>query len=253
MNTKPALGLIGGWGFDARVFADLVAAMKHDYRVNVAALPGYGSSPLTTPPADIDNLAGSLMPFVRRDITLIGWSLGGLAAIRMATRQPHRVRRLVLLASTPCFISKQGWPGGISLAMIRDMAERLPKARERVLREFAWLVARGDAAPRQTAHTLLPLAIACPAPIDILLGGLKILVEADLRDEFACLACPVTMVLGARDTLIPAGIAKAVKLLHPGVRVYQIAAAGHAPFISHSRLAARLLEEGLPAQQHEPV
>ena len=42
--------------------------------------------------------------------SLVGWSLGGLAAMRWALDAPASLKSLTLVASSPCFVQRADWP-----------------------------------------------------------------------------------------------------------------------------------------------
>lgn len=42
---------------------------------------------------------------------LVGWSMGGSAALRLLLKYPEKVKALVLIAATPCMMRKEGWDG----------------------------------------------------------------------------------------------------------------------------------------------
>ena len=44
-------------------------------------------------------------------VVLVGWSMGGSAALRLLLKYPEKVKALVLIAATPCMMRKDGWDG----------------------------------------------------------------------------------------------------------------------------------------------
>lgn len=45
------------------------------------------------------------------DVLLVGWSMGGSSALRLALAMPEKVRGLVLVAATPRMMQDEGWRG----------------------------------------------------------------------------------------------------------------------------------------------
>ena len=64
-------------------------------------------------------------------IGLVGWSLGGEVALAWARRAPRQVRRLALIATTPCFTSKSGWTCATSPAVLQEFGRSLAADRAR--------------------------------------------------------------------------------------------------------------------------
>ena len=76
--------LIHGWGLHAIVFDDIVPALLERFRVTVVDLPGMGQSPLPNDPYTLDFLADQVAAVMPARAHLLGWSLGGLVALRLA-------------------------------------------------------------------------------------------------------------------------------------------------------------------------
>jgi len=83
-----------------------------------------------------------------------------------------------------------------------------------------------------------------PAP-EALMAGLEILRATDLRARFADIACPVLLLMGVRDTLVPVAAAQSAAALLPDARVELIDGAGHAPFLARPELVAGIIENFL--------
>jgi pimeloyl-ACP methyl ester carboxylesterase len=73
-------------------------------------LPGYGQSAADgdahTNFPDFSATAQALLDALPEQVTLCGWSLGGLLAMRAALLAPERVSGLVLVGSTPSFMQR---------------------------------------------------------------------------------------------------------------------------------------------------
>ncbi len=60
-----------------------------------------------------DQLAGLPEAALAQEDTavLVGWSMGGSAALRLLLKFPEKIKALVLIAATPCMMRKEGWDG----------------------------------------------------------------------------------------------------------------------------------------------
>ena len=251
-NDERTLCLIHGWGVDSRIWKGLAARLPVHWRIITLDLPGYGTSVISNPPAEIHIIADMLIPLIPRNAVLMGWSLGGMVAIKIARLLGGDINTLILLASTPCFVKKKDWLHGIEPELIRTMADRLFDNTDRVLQEFIALTAKGDVAPRQTVRELRASAVYGVTYIKALMSGLDILREADLRGDISDLKCRVVMLSGERDNLIAKKTGPATQLLCPHMQLAYITA-GHAPFSSQDKLTARMLIQHIRAHDREQI
>lgn len=59
----------------------------------------------------LDGLADRALDAAEDGAVLVGWSMGGSTALRLAASRPNRIRGLVLVAATPRMMAAEGWRG----------------------------------------------------------------------------------------------------------------------------------------------
>ncbi len=233
MTSKPVLTLLHGWGMNARVFDALAARLAADFEVRALDLPGHGGrAPLAanTLAAWADDLAQALPD----GATLLGWSLGGQVALRVALDHPQRVARLVLLASTPRFLAADGWPHGIAAADLDAFGASLLEDPQATLLRFLSLQTRGMDGQRALLQHLRENLLAAPAAdTAALAAGLDLLRGTDLRADLPRVTQPALVLHGTLDTLTPPGAGAWMAEALPQARHVEIARAAHAPHLSH--------------------
>jgi pimeloyl-ACP methyl ester carboxylesterase len=107
--------LLSANGHDSRDYAGVIPALSGRHRVIAVDWPGSGRTPAPEPPssASASAFAAELAALVERlnlpAAHLIGNSIGGYAAARLAIDAPHRVRSLVLVS-----------PGGFPVLGVAD-------------------------------------------------------------------------------------------------------------------------------------
>ena len=246
VGDGPPLALVPGWGFAAPALRSLAEVLAVRYTVELVDLPGHGASRGIAMPADLPALGALLDETLPDTGDWIGWSLGGLACLQLALARPERVRRLALLATSPRFTAHAGWTGGMPRASLDAFASALEHEPAATLERFAGLVAHGDADARGVLRRLRAVLDASPRPDpEALMAGLTLLAEGDLTAAIGtALAPPSLWLLGARDALVPAGVATALADW-PGAEVVVIEDAGHAPFLSQTAACATHLERFL--------
>lgn len=190
----PAVVCLHAIGHGARDFAPLRARLGERYRFIAPDWPGQGNSGddrhLAGAARYADLLAGFLDALGLDEVVLLGNSIGGAAAIRLAAEQPDRVRALVLAN-----------PGGL------DRFDRLTPLFTGLMARFFAAGARGARwYPRAFAlvcRQVLRGAEAAPQRQRIAAAGVEAApilaqawssfgtAEADLRGMADKIACPV--------------------------------------------------------------
>src|SRR3972149_578919 len=244
---RGTLGIIHGWGFDSQVMAGLAAELSPCWNTRLIDMPGYGHHHMTGFPPGNDNFASNLISAIPPYCMLVGWSLGGMVAIKIAHSMQDKIKAIILLASTPCFVRKHDWPHGIESTQIKNMAKRVSTENNEVLQEFAGLTARGDISPKETIREFKLMHKMNKVDPRVLLQGLDILINTDLRIELSELKCRVIMLLGDRDQLVASSTGNATREILPSLQLNYIKAAGHAPFVSKSKQWAEATNNSLPA------
>jgi len=247
-GSGPDLVLIHGWGLHAGVWDGFVPLLEPYFRILRVDLPGHGNSAWSGE-TTLDDMTAAVLAAAPANAAWLGWSLGGLIAMHAALQAPARVRALLLLASTPCFVRRQGWQSALLPELLDTFAVDLQQDYLRTLNRFLALQVRGSensgAVLRLLRNQLLAKGEPAPAALQ---AGLDILRNTDLREEIGAVACPVLVVAGERDTLVPGAAAGATADLIPNASVQLVAAAGHAPFLARPRPVAGLVQAFLQPQ-----
>jgi pimeloyl-ACP methyl ester carboxylesterase len=104
-STTPLLLLNGTGSPMSQWDPALLAALSRDRRVVVYDYPGLGASAPLPGRLTFDTLAaharGLITALGIRQADVLGWSMGGFVAQRLAVRSPERVRSLVLAGTSP--------------------------------------------------------------------------------------------------------------------------------------------------------
>ncbi len=243
-SGEPLL-LIHGWGMHGGVWDDVARKLSANFRVHSVDLPGYGysagrdSSRLgdnvgMNPELQIDVIVDRLAMQLSEPLTVCGWSLGGQVALRWAARDPAKVRRLILVASTPCFAEREDWPFGMQKIVLEKFAGELEQDHAAILRRFITLQLRGSENERELSVLLRASLFSRGEPdMQTLRAGLSILRDVDLRNELRGITAPTLVITGERDRLTPPQASHYLAKAIPAARLVEIEGAAHAPFLSH--------------------
>jgi pimeloyl-ACP methyl ester carboxylesterase len=207
---RPLL-LVHGLGGAASNWIELAPALARGRRVLVPELPGHGgSSPL---PA-----ASTLSPFADRVAILaeregmlpapvVGHSLGGVVALRMALRWPESVTGLVLAAPAGISSASQRAELAITLVTLTKPAKLISPQR-RIIARVPWLrypvfgYWEVSDPPALSARATEGFLAGPGLHTDVSSAG-RALVADDPRRDLAGVGCPCLLLQGARDHMVP--------------------------------------------------
>ena len=154
LGQGPDLVLIHGWAMHGGIFAPLSERLARRFRLHLVDLPGHGDSH--------DYVAGSLQPVaVARAIVeatppaiWMGWSLGGLIALRAALDHPAHVHGLVEIAASPRFVRADDWPHAVPATIFREFGAGLVAAFRPAIERFLALETLGSANAQEELREL---------------------------------------------------------------------------------------------------
>ena len=236
VGSGPALVLLHGWAMHSGIWGPLVGRLARRFRVHAVDLPGHGHSALGAPFTLESACAAvaSAVPAEGRPLIVVGWSLGGLVAMRWARQDPVRVSRLVLVATTPRFPAGSDWPHGVSAETLARFGDELHVAWKLTIQRFLALQLQGSEHGRATLAAMRQQVFARgePAP-KALFGALDAIVTTDLRAEVTEIAQPALVIAGGRDTLALPAAGRWLGERLPDAHFAAIEGAAHVPFLSH--------------------
>lgn len=227
----PDIVLLHGWAMHGGVFDALINELATNYRVHCLDLPGHGRSNAEFNSAHLEDLAAAVKSYVPSNAIVLGWSLGGLLALKLAQRQP--LQALVLVSSTPRFVANAEWLHGMQPEVFAQFFSRLQQNLQGTVEDFLRLQVRGDSNAAETFATLRASLLQHPANPLTLQRGLELLRDADERAALSSVQVPTLVVAGEYDRITHPDACAYMAQQLPDARYALIKRAGHAPFISH--------------------
>lgn len=211
--------LFHGWGFNSRIWHSFIPLLQISLpksAVIAVDLPGFGE----TVYQDWPIFKQKLLEQLPQKFKLLGWSLGGLLASRLAIEAPERVSRLVNVASTPYFVNELAWPG-IPTEQLEQFYQQFLKNPQQTQAQFI------------ASQTGRPLT--CPIQVTALglEKGLDMLQTWDLRSYLPELKVPTHYIFGRLDRIVPSELMQVMQQRYSHFRYTLLSRSSHVPFLSH--------------------
>lgn len=233
-GAGPDLVFLHGWGMHSGIWSNIATALADRHRVTLIDLPGHGYSDRYTTEISLSDLAECLADHLPRSCILIGWSLGGLAALQVASLRPSRTEQVILIASSACFIKQKNWPNAMEPKVLTEFHQRLERDPDGTLQRFVALQAFGSPEQQTLIRTIQNrLQSREPAAMRALIDGFNMLRHGDLREQLSKMHCPVSLMLGSHDRIVPPAAGNDMLRLLPSIRYHLFKHGGHIPFLSH--------------------
>ena len=248
--TPPDLALIHGWGLGSGVWQPCAGQLASIARIHCIDLPGYGNTPDRG--ETFIEAVRSALEALPDGVTLCGWSLGGLLAMQAALLAPERVARLILVGSTPSFAQRDGWTPAQPQSVLAGFAEAVASNAPATLQRFVALFNQGDTKARAIGRDINQGTLSSSlAPIPTLLKGLNWLRDIDLREQVSAIDCPVLLIHGENDPLMPVPAARWLTEHLPQSQLNIFSGAAHAPFLNDPERFASLASNFIHAHRFD--
>lgn len=247
-GSGPDLVLVHGWGLHSDVWAPILPALEERCRVTRVDLPGHGHSREVPVGDSLADWAGAVRAVAPARAAWLGWSLGGMVAMRAALDAPAQVSRLLAVATTPRFTSDDDWPHGMAPATLQGFAAELHRDFRATVQQFLALQVQGDPHARSLLRTLRAAVFRHGEPHhEVLEKGLAVLGNADLREELKDLGQPTRVISGRLDRLTHPEAGRALAAALPDADYHCLKRAAHAPFLSDTEQFLELVDDFLAA------
>ena len=226
-HTGLPLVMFHGWGFDQYIWHSLVSELViAGYHVYLVDLPGFGSSELLT----WEEFKQLILARLPQNFAVLGWSMGGLFATRLALEEPKRITHLISVASSPKFVETHNWPG-VKADILQKFYQQVCLDPRKTLGQFVQLQLRGQ--KQSTSFSYEPKIEQNAAQLNGLKHGLDVLLTWDFRQDLHQLEIPTSYFFGYFDTITSRAIMQTMQNEYPQFNYKMFADAAHIPFLSH--------------------
>jgi pimeloyl-ACP methyl ester carboxylesterase len=231
LGSGPTILMLHGIGGGHRAFAPQVESFAGaGYRAVAWDMPGYGRSP-PIEPYNFKGLAQSCVALMealvekqaKKNLIVLGHSMGGMVAQEVVSRRPDLVRQLILCGTSAAF----GKPDG-------DWQKNFLAERTAPLDAGQSMAELADAlVPQMIGPASLPegieLARSCMGAVNpsTYRRALQALMGFDRRADLARIAVPTLLIAGEYDKNAPPAVMKKMADAIPGSDYLEMRGIGH--------------------------
>ncbi len=211
-DPRPPLLLLPGTACDRRVFVPLIERLG-DYPVLIGEMGGVETMP---------DLAETILAAAPPYFFLAGFSLGGICALEMVARQPHRIGRLALIDTT----ARPDTPTNAAVRRKAVADARTNGMDGFILDTWPRLVASVNVDNAALRDTILAMARDC-GPERLAQQAEMAIHRKDSRPRLAAITQPTLVLAGVEEQVCPFEAQCEIAAGIPDARLHLIADAGH--------------------------
>jgi pimeloyl-ACP methyl ester carboxylesterase len=246
-HARDTVLLLHAFPLHSGMWASQIAALERRHRVVAPDYRGLGRTPPSGEPSTMELLAEdvrALLLHLRIErAAVVGLSMGGYVALELFRRQPGLFRGLALCDTRAGADGEEG------------KASRETFARTALERGLGWVademapkLLRDGAGAAELKHVKDLVRGGTPAGVAAAQRGMA--ARPDSTPTLGAIHCPVRVIHGELDRLIPLSEAERMAGAIPGAVLDRIPGAGHLPNLEAPEAFLRALEgllDGLPA------
>ena len=240
-SDKPVIVFINSLGSDLRIWQEVAPAFTELFQVILYDKRGHGLSDAPPAPYSIDDHTDDLLALLDNlgigRASLVGLSVGGMIAQRMAVRAPDRVQSITLCCTAAKIGTPELWADRINAVEVGGIEPITDAVLQR------WFTPRFHEMRADDLAGWRNMLVRTPA--HGYAGTCAAIRDADLRPDAGRIAVPTLCVAGDQDGSTPAEVVKGTADLIPGARFALIDGAGHIPCVEKPAELSELIKQHL--------
>jgi 3-oxoadipate enol-lactonase / 4-carboxymuconolactone decarboxylase len=237
----PVVAFSNSLGTTLEMWDEQVPSLTDRYRCLRYDTRGHGRSEVVDRPASIDDLADDLAGLLDalgiETAHVAGLSLGGMTAQNFAIRHPHRLRALVLMATSAHMRPPEAWRQREALVRKDGMGSLVDAVIGR------WFTPAGAERDPGMVRPVRERFLAIdPTGYAVCCGAIR---DMDLRPQLAAIAAPTLIIAGADDPATPVAMMEDIRARLPGAELVVVPRAAHLVAIEQAAIVNSYLRSFL--------
>jgi sigma-B regulation protein RsbQ len=226
-----------GFGCDQNMWRLVTPAFERDHRIVLFDYVGHGGSDHTAYDAkrysSLHGYAQDILEICEelslRYVTLVGHSVSSMVGVLAAIREPHRFRRLVLVAPSPSYINEGDYHGGFSRDDINGLLDMLDS------NYLGWASTMAPVIMSNSDRPELAQELEnsfCRTDPRIAKEFAHVTFLSDHRAELPKTPVPALIIQVTHDAIAPVSVGEYMHAQMPGSQLQLIDTTGHCPHLS---------------------
>jgi len=237
MGEGPDLVLLHGWAMHSGIWNGVRNQLAQYFRLHLVDLPGHGLSPThwIDTPGTLERMSEIVAESLPESSIICGWSLGGQVAMELALHEPERIKKLVLVSTTPSFVQREDWIWGIEADTLKLFMRNFKRDYVSTLNRFLTLQVSGGSNTSVLLTQLRESIFQEGKPDEVgLQTGMQILLTTDIRERIKSIDQPVKLLHGENDVIAHPNAARWMHEHLQNSELVMLPHCGHTPFLSHT-------------------
>jgi pimeloyl-[acyl-carrier protein] methyl ester esterase len=234
--VKVNLILLPGWGMESSIWSSLEQPLSSRFQLFYVDWRGVREA------TDyVDRVRQLIEEKHLKSFAIMGWSLGSLVALEIASRFPTQLTHLILFGGTSRFTIDEGteYTIGWKKRIVERMQRGLEKDHQGTLTAFYELMFSQKEIEKGDLDHFIAFTNQHFEGDDLhsLMLGLTFLMITDLRERLKSIKCPTLLIHGEQDKVCPLEASKYIyHKLNTHKALHILPDSGHLPFMTDSQV-----------------
>jgi pimeloyl-[acyl-carrier protein] methyl ester esterase len=236
--SRPHLLMLPGWGMESHVFSPLIQTLSKTFHLSFLDWRGVKNE------SEFKGRVNNKLDSIHEPVWLLGWSLGSLPALDMASTYPNKISRLILFGGMSRFTSNEQYPYGFNPIVVKQMKKQLQRNKEKTLTHFYKEMFSKTDKGKNDFHQFMNLVHDhfLGDDLESLMNGLDYLMNADVSMKLSKIKAKCLLIHGQDDEIC---LHEASTFIHKKLQVeseiYILKEAGHMPFFTETEKCAQII------------